>query len=188
MNNISSRSLLISAAIIGGAVFLAIQLRMALGLNGAPAAGPESSSRATARSADSSGNPWIGGGKVAWTADRTRSVASSPATMTAAVEAESAPATPSIAVASEDDGAEEVKACAEGIEKAHKLAAALPADDLSRYFAERYLQQARAEAGNGETDECQQFVEQATDEVTEHRHTLAPGEKLNILRADEMGG
>jgi len=68
---------------------------------------------------------------------------------------------------------------------ARKLAEALPADDPSRYFAERYLQQAATEIGNGETDECREFVGQAMDEVKEHRHTLAPGEKLHILRPDE---
>ena len=41
----------------------------------------------------------------------------------------------------------------------------LPADDLSRYFAERNLQQAMVEAGNGEFDDCLEMAERATDEV-----------------------
>ena len=44
--------------------------------------------------------------------------------------------------------------CEAAVEQARALAAALPADDLSRYFAERDLQQAMIEAGNGEFDDC----------------------------------
>jgi len=65
------------------------------------------------------------------------------------------------------------------------LAATLPADHLSRYFAERYLHQAMIEAGNGEFDDCLEFTERAVVEVKELRHTLRPGETLKILRADE---
>jgi hypothetical protein len=92
---------------------------------------------------------------------------------------------PTMAAERDANDTEEVRACTEGLADARRLAATLPADDASRYFATRYLQQAAAEVANGETDECRQLVEQAVDEVKEHRHTLAPGEKLQILRPDE---
>ena len=65
------------------------------------------------------------------------------------------------------------------------MAAALPADDLSRYFAERHLHQSMVEAGNGEFDECLEYAERATDEVREHRHTLQPGETFKVLQPHE---
>jgi hypothetical protein len=68
---------------------------------------------------------------------------------------------------------------------ARKLAEQLPSGDASRYFAERDLQQAMTEAGNGEFDDCLEWAEQATVEVKEHRHTLKPGETLNVRPAEE---
>ncbi len=75
--------------------------------------------------------------------------------------------------------------CVVAVEQARSLAAALPADDISRYFAERHLHQAMIEAGNGEFDDCLEFAARATEEVQELRHTLQPGERLKVLRADE---
>jgi len=75
--------------------------------------------------------------------------------------------------------------CEAAVAHARELAAALPADHLSRYFAERYLHQAMIEAGNGEFDDCLEFAERAVVEVKELRHTLRPGETLKILRADQ---
>ena len=75
--------------------------------------------------------------------------------------------------------------CATAVEQARLLATALPADDLSRYFAERHLHQAMIEADNGEFDDCLEWAARATDEVKERRHTLKPGETLKVLRADE---
>jgi hypothetical protein len=75
--------------------------------------------------------------------------------------------------------------CLAAVEHARALAAKLPADHLSRYFAERYLLQAMVEAGNGEFDDCLEYAELATDEVKELRHVLQPGETLKVLRADE---
>jgi hypothetical protein len=75
--------------------------------------------------------------------------------------------------------------CVVAVERARSLAAALPAGDLSRYFAERHLQQAMTEAGNGEFDECLEFAALATEEAQEQYHTLQPGEPLKILQADE---
>ena len=69
---------------------------------------------------------------------------------------------------------------------ARAQAAALPADDLSRYFAERDLHQALVEAGNGEFDDCLDAAARATEELHERRHTLQPGERLRILRSDEV--
>jgi hypothetical protein len=55
--------------------------------------------------------------------------------------------------------------CHAAVEEARSLAMALPAEDLSRRFAERHLHQAMAEAGNGEFDECLEYAERATEEV-----------------------
>src|SRR4051812_39411952 len=51
--------------------------------------------------------------------------------------------------------------CILAVERARELANALPPDDLARYFAERNLQQAMTEAGNGEFDDCLEWAEQA---------------------------
>jgi hypothetical protein len=75
--------------------------------------------------------------------------------------------------------------CEAAMEQARTLAAALPADHLSRYFAERDLQQALVEANNGEFDECLEMAARATDEARERRHELPPGEKLKVLKPDE---
>jgi hypothetical protein len=198
LSTIGLRSIFFTAAVIGGAVFLVIQMRVALGLSGAPSTGAElSAPAATARSAASAANPWSAASPASSTGFPMLSAVASgraqqsrvqpSATLSAAEIAPPEPVAP-LSAPAEDSTAEEVKACSEGIQSARKLASALPVDDLSRYFAERYLQQASAEAGNGETDECREFVEQAMDEVKEHRHQLAPGEKLNILRPDELGG
>jgi hypothetical protein len=64
------------------------------------------------------------------------------------------------------------KALHDGRDKASKLSA----KSLSRYFAERFLQNAEAEAGNGEYDGCLEYVEKAIDEIDNRRHWLAPGE------------
>lgn len=78
------------------------------------------------------------------------------------------------------------EACDAGVEAARGLLAALPADDGSRYVAERHLHQALVEAGNGEFDDCLAAVARATDEIRERRHTLAPGERFKVLQADEV--
>jgi hypothetical protein len=78
------------------------------------------------------------------------------------------------------------EACTAAVEQARSAAAALPADDASRYFAERDLHQALVEAGNGEFDDCLEAVARAIDELRERRHQLRPGERLNVLRPDEV--
>jgi hypothetical protein len=78
------------------------------------------------------------------------------------------------------------EACTAAVEQARSIAAALPLEDASRYFAERDLHQALVEAGNGEFDECLEAVARATDELRERRHQLKPGERLNVLRPDEV--
>ena len=75
--------------------------------------------------------------------------------------------------------------CLAVVAQARALAEALPAEHLSRYFAERYLLQAMAESGNGEFDECLEYAGLAMDEVRELRHVLQPGETLRVLRPDE---
>jgi len=75
--------------------------------------------------------------------------------------------------------------CNAAVAEARALATSLPADHLSRYFAERHLHQALVEAGNGEFDECVDMAARASDEVRERRHELRPGEKLKVLGADD---
>lgn len=75
--------------------------------------------------------------------------------------------------------------CQAAVAEARALAAGLPPDHLSRYFAERHLHQAMAEAGNGEFDECLEMAARASDEVRERRHELRPGERLKVLGPDE---
>jgi hypothetical protein len=75
--------------------------------------------------------------------------------------------------------------CEAAVQQARTQAAALPADNLSRYFAERDLQQALVEANNGEFDECLEMAARATDEAKQRRHELPPGEKLKVLKPDE---
>jgi hypothetical protein len=77
------------------------------------------------------------------------------------------------------------EACLAAVGEARTLAVALPEGDASRYFAERDLEQALTEAGNGEFDDCLEWAERATVEVREHRHTLQPGEKLKVREANE---
>jgi hypothetical protein len=76
--------------------------------------------------------------------------------------------------------------CEAAVAQARALAAALPADDLSRYFAERDLYQAMIEAGNGEFDDCLEATARATDELRERRHRLQPGERLKVLQPNEV--
>jgi hypothetical protein len=75
--------------------------------------------------------------------------------------------------------------CEAAVEQTRALAAALAADDLSRYFAERDLHQAMVEAGNGEFDDCLELAARATDEIKQRRHTLQPGERLKVLQSNE---
>ncbi|MCP3368057.1 hypothetical protein [Bradyrhizobium cajani] len=75
--------------------------------------------------------------------------------------------------------------CKVAVAEARALSAELPPDNLSRYFAERHLHQALAEAGNGEFDECLDMAARATQQVRERRHDLPPGERLRVLKADE---
>jgi hypothetical protein len=75
--------------------------------------------------------------------------------------------------------------CEAAVQQTRSLAVALPAEDLSRYFAERDLHQAMVEAGNGEFDDCLELAARAADEIKQRRHTLQPGETLKILQSNE---
>lgn len=92
-------------------------------------------------------------------------------------------AAPDAAVPTPDEPTRED--CNAAVAEARALAATLPTDHLSRYFAERHLHQALVEAGNGEFDECFDMAARASDEVRERRHELRPGEKLKVLGPDE---
>jgi hypothetical protein len=90
-----------------------------------------------------------------------------------------------VAKAEETSGEPTRERCEGAVEEARAEAAKLPADDLSRYFAERDLHQALVEAGNGEFDDCMEATARATLELRERRHSLAPGERLQVLRPDQ---
>ena len=75
--------------------------------------------------------------------------------------------------------------CLAAVAAARELAERLPEGDATRYFAERDLQQAVTEGGNGEFDDCLEWAAQATLEIKQHRHTLAPGESLNVRPAEQ---
>lgn len=87
-----------------------------------------------------------------------------------------------VAPASDEPTLEDCKAAVGNV---RILATDLPPDNLSRYFAERHLQQALVEAGNGEFDECLEMAARAAEQVRERRHDVAPGERLKVLKADE---
>jgi hypothetical protein len=70
--------------------------------------------------------------------------------------------------------------CTRAVEHARLLSQSLPQGNLSRYFAERHLQQALAEAGNGEYDDCLEWARKAEQEVSDPHHVLKPGEALVI--------
>ena len=89
------------------------------------------------------------------------------------------------AEAEEASGEPTREQCEVAVQDARAEAGKLPADDPSRYFAERDLHQALIEAGNGEFDDCMEATARATVELRERRHTLAPGERLHVLRPDE---
>jgi hypothetical protein len=89
------------------------------------------------------------------------------------------------AVASGHEEEPTQETCDAAVAEARAQAATLPVDDVSRYFAERDIQQALVEAGNGEFDDCVEKAERAVLEVRDRPHSLKPGERLNILRADE---
>ncbi|MGJ5181194.1 hypothetical protein ACQR16_20515 [Bradyrhizobium oligotrophicum] len=78
------------------------------------------------------------------------------------------------------------EACDAAVAEARTQAAALPAEDVARYFAERDIQQALVEAGNGEFDDCLEKAERAMLELRERPHRLKPGERLDILGAHEV--
>lgn len=75
--------------------------------------------------------------------------------------------------------------CLAAVAALRPLVEKLPKGDLSRIFAESYLNQAVVEGGNGEFAECLDEVQHAADEVRNRRHVLRPGESLKIRRADE---
>lgn len=73
------------------------------------------------------------------------------------------------------------ESCDAAVAEGRALADTLPTSDLSRVFAENYLDQALVEAGNGEFDDCIERAEMAVDEVKERRHVLPPGKTLKDL-------
>jgi hypothetical protein len=197
LRSINLRPALIVAVVLGGAVLLVIQVRVALGLDE-----PQPSAAASSFAASPVTAPPVIASAIETTGPAIPST-NPPERIVAHTQAHARPLTrlpapllvpaavPSPADAAPESAANDAgptrKSCMDGLEEARKLATALPADDPSRYFAERNLLQAKSEADNGEYDECAEWIAQATDEIKEHRHTLAPGEKLKVLRPDEIG-
>jgi hypothetical protein len=70
--------------------------------------------------------------------------------------------------------------CTKALQDGRDRTIKLSAKSLSRYFAERFLQNAEAEAGNGEYDGCLEYAEKAIDEIDNRRHWLAPGETFRM--------
>lgn len=70
--------------------------------------------------------------------------------------------------------------CKVALAIARAKAAKLPERHISRFFAERLLIGAEMEAGNLEYDECVEGAKKAMLEISEHRHALAPGERLRM--------
>jgi hypothetical protein len=104
----------------------------------------------------------------------------------AAPSASATPAAAAIETTASEDAEPTREDCVAAVDKAQALADALPKEHPSRYFAERHLHQAMAEAGNGEFDDCLEAAERATVELRERRHSLKPGERLNVLQANEI--
>lgn len=84
-----------------------------------------------------------------------------------------------------DEAEPTLEECHAAVEEARALSLTLPEGHMSRYFAERHLMQAMAEAGNNEFDECVEMARRATDEVRERRHESPTGEKLKVLAPHE---
>jgi hypothetical protein len=70
--------------------------------------------------------------------------------------------------------------CTKALQDGRDRASKLSAKSLSRHFAERFLQSAEAEAGNGEYDGCLEYTEKAVDEIDNRWHWLAPGETFRV--------
>jgi hypothetical protein len=79
------------------------------------------------------------------------------------------------------EGEPDKETCDAAVGRARTLAETLPNGNLSRYFAEREMQQALAEAGNREYDDCVEWAEKAAREITDPHHQLKPGESLTVL-------
>lgn len=75
--------------------------------------------------------------------------------------------------------AEEPHACAAAVTAMRVRAAALPAGDLSRRFAEADLANAMAELEAGDPGECEELVEHAAHVIETRPYILWPGEMLH---------
>jgi hypothetical protein len=87
---------------------------------------------------------------------------------------------PVVAEDAAEAGEPTLQECTEALQDGRDRASKLSAKSLSRYFAERFLQNAEAEAGNGEYDGCLEYVEKAVDEIDNRWHWLAPGETFRV--------
>ena len=70
--------------------------------------------------------------------------------------------------------------CLADIGATRELAAALPASDLSRRFAEHELETAILEMNSGEVDDCPEFVERAQHIIATRPYQLRPGETFGM--------
>jgi len=81
----------------------------------------------------------------------------------------------------------ERQACVADVADTRARAAALPPGDLSRRFAEHYLDVAVAEMSAGEVDECPMLVERARHTIRTRPYILRPGETLDGYGPDTRG-
>lgn len=68
----------------------------------------------------------------------------------------------------------ESKSCKAALARAHDAVATLAPGSEARKFADFDLVQAKAEAGNGEFDDCMDYAASALDEVRHPHHLQTP--------------
>jgi hypothetical protein len=73
---------------------------------------------------------------------------------------------------------EDAEACRKTVAELRVRAAALPADDLSRRFAERDLDSALLELAAGDGEDCELAADRAAHAIEARPYVLRPGEVL----------
>ena len=76
--------------------------------------------------------------------------------------------------------------CIAAVRVARARAEALPAEHLSRRFAEHDLRTALLEMEAGDVDECEELVRRAEEAVAQRRYVLRPGQALDGYGPDRL--
>lgn len=79
----------------------------------------------------------------------------------------------------------ELAECVAGVARLREQASALPADDLSRRFAETDLRNALTEAEAGDVDECPILLDRVEQTLRNRPFNLRPGETLRGYGPDD---